>query len=117
MAPVVQEKPQEQFAEVKPESSEEKPEESKKADQQEDLKENGNKKVKGKEGKEGNKEQPEGRLYKCSKCDKTYLSYPALYTHTKLKHLQPGESPSITNGRMRGRPRKNIVKLNSVIHI
>ena len=59
--------------------------------------------------KETPKEDFQGRLYKCCKCDKSYLSYPALYTHTKLKHLQPGESPSITNGRMRGRPRKNIV--------
>ncbi len=51
----------------------------------------------------------DGRIYKCNKCDKAYLSYPALYTHTKLKHLQTGESPSITNGRMRGRPRKAVV--------
>ena len=50
-----------------------------------------------------------GRVYKCTKCDKNYLSYPALYTHTKLKHLQRGDTPSITNGRMRGRPRKNTV--------
>ena len=61
------------------------------------------------EAKDKDKNENETRLYKCSKCDKTYLSYPALYTHTKLKHLHPGESPSITNGRMRGRPRKNIV--------
>ena len=52
----------------------------------------------------------DGRVYKCSKCDKSYLSYPALYTHTKLKHIQTGETPSITNGRMRGRPRKALVR-------
>ena len=57
------------------------------------------------------KEREDRRFYKCNKCGKTYLSYPALYTHTKIKHLQPGETPSITNGRMRGRPRKNVVRL------
>jgi len=71
--------------------------------QPEDKSENPEMKGKGKDGRTS-------RVYKCTKCDKTYLSYPALYTHTKLKHLQHGETPSITNGRMRGRPRKNIVK-------
>jgi len=55
------------------------------------------------------KEKNEVRLYKCAKCDKSYMSYPALYTHTKLKHMKPGETPSITNGRMRGRPKKRKV--------
>ena len=29
-----------------------------------------------------------GRDYKCTFCDKTYLSYPALYTHMKNKHAK-----------------------------
>ncbi len=72
--------------------------------QQSPVRENG-----GRSSRKAREDPDAGRLYKCSKCDKTYLSYPALYTHTKLKHLQPGETPSITNGRMRGRPRKNLV--------
>lgn len=28
-----------------------------------------------------------GRDYKCGHCSKSYLSYPALYTHTKTKHV------------------------------
>eukprot|EP00826_Nyctotherus_ovalis_P006280 TRINITY_DN1146_c0_g1_i2.p1 TRINITY_DN1146_c0_g1~~TRINITY_DN1146_c0_g1_i2.p1 ORF type:complete len:133 (-),score=14.84 TRINITY_DN1146_c0_g1_i2:192-590(-) len=51
----------------------------------------------------------EGRIYKCNKCSKAYLSYPALYTHTKIKHIYTKENTSITNGRMRGRPKKPIV--------
>ena len=29
-----------------------------------------------------------GRDHKCNYCDKTYLSYPALYTHMKNKHAK-----------------------------
>ena len=29
------------------------------------------------------KNDNEGRDFKCKHCDKTYLSYPALYTHSK----------------------------------
>lgn len=29
-----------------------------------------------------------GRDHKCTYCDKTYLSYPALYTHMKNKHAK-----------------------------
>jgi hypothetical protein len=51
-----------------------------------------------------------GRDFKCKYCDKTYLSYPALYTHMKQKHSKgpDGElrNPP-TSGRGRGRPRKN----------
>ena len=50
------------------------------------------------------KEEP--RLYKCSRCGRTYLSYPALYTHTKMKHMSKGENTTITSGKMRGRPKK-----------
>lgn len=36
-----------------------------------------------------------GRDYKCEHCNKSYLSYPALYTHTKTKHtLDPLPSRS-----------------------
>ena len=49
------------------------------------------------------------RAYKCG-CGRTYLSYPALYTHLKNKHdgEQPEgtNAPSSTNGRGRGRPKK-----------
>lgn len=32
------------------------------------------------------------RRYICKICDKSYLSYPALYTHTKSKHEKtPGK--------------------------
>ena len=50
-----------------------------------------------------------GRTYSCG-CNKSYLSYPALYTHIKQKHN--GVAPEGTNnaqfhtGRGRGRPRK-----------
>lgn len=60
-----------------------------------------------KNGKDRNNRKPDdARTYKCNKCSRSYLSYPALYTHTKLKHMYMGENSSITNGRMRGRPRK-----------
>ena len=54
------------------------------------------------------KNDNEGRTYVCG-CGKSYLSYPALYTHIKQKH---GTAPDGTNnaqhntGRGRGRPRK-----------
>eukprot|EP00826_Nyctotherus_ovalis_P031062 TRINITY_DN2479_c0_g1_i1.p3 TRINITY_DN2479_c0_g1~~TRINITY_DN2479_c0_g1_i1.p3 ORF type:complete len:171 (+),score=21.09 TRINITY_DN2479_c0_g1_i1:163-675(+) len=54
----------------------------------------------------GGRRSDDARTYKCNKCSRSYLSYPALYTHTKLKHMYTGENSSITNGRMRGRPRK-----------
>ena len=50
-----------------------------------------------------------GRTFVCG-CGKSYLSYPALYTHIKQKH--DGVPPTGTNsaqyhtGRGRGRPRK-----------
>jgi hypothetical protein len=52
----------------------------------------------------------EGRDHKCQFCDKTYLSYPALYTHMKTKHAKgPDGQPlvSFNTGRGRGRPKKN----------
>ncbi len=52
----------------------------------------------------------QGRDHRCNYCDKTYLSYPALYTHMKNKHAKgPDGQPliSINSGRGRGRPKKN----------
>ena len=37
-------------------------------------------------GKRRSKNDVEGRDFKCNYCVKTYLSYPALYTHIKQKH-------------------------------
>jgi len=47
-------------------------------------------------------------IYKCSKCERTYLSYPALYTHIKIKHPQPKTSASSTKSTNRGRPKKSV---------
>ena len=47
------------------------------------------------------KKEVEGRNYICKICSKSYLSYPALYTHSKQKH---NTNSSLT--RSRGRPKK-----------
>ena len=47
------------------------------------------------------KKQVEGRNYVCKICSKSYLSYPALYTHYKQKH-----NANNSLGRGRGRPKK-----------
>lgn len=60
-------------------------------------------------GKRRSKNETEGRNYKCTQCERTYLSYPALYTHIKTKHSVQGEAP-MTSGRGRGRPKKNLAK-------
>jgi len=39
-----------------------------------------------KKGKRRSKKDQVGRDFACNSCDKTYLSYPALYTHKKIKH-------------------------------
>jgi hypothetical protein len=55
------------------------------------------------------KNDNDGRDFKCKHCDKTYLSYPALYTHSKQKHAKgPDGAPQAppSSGRGRGRPRK-----------
>ena len=62
-------------------------------------------------GKRRSKNETEGRNYKCNQCERTYLSYPALYTHIKTKHSTQGETP-LTSGRGRGRPKKNVSNLN-----
>lgn len=62
-------------------------------------------------GKRRSKNDVEGRDFKCGYCPKTYLSYPALYTHIKQKHSKgpDGEMRAPpTSGRGRGRPRKNV---------
>ena len=52
--------------------------------------------------KRATKKESDIRNYKCSFCDKSYLSYPALYTHCKQKHNTNNHS-----GRGRGRPKKD----------
>ena len=47
------------------------------------------------------KKELEGRNYICKMCSKSYLSYPALYTHYKQKH-----NTNNSSGRGRGRPKK-----------
>lgn len=68
-------------------------------------------------GKRRSKNDVDGRDFKCKFCDKTYLSYPALYTHIKQKHSK-GPDGEIrnppTSGRGRGRPRKNVILLLSI---
>ena len=57
--------------------------------------------------KRRSKNEQNGRDYICG-CGKTYLSYPALYTHIKTKH--GGKNPTGTDQgpsvRGRGRPKK-----------
>lgn len=60
----------------------------------------------GSKNKRRSKNVVEGRMFKCQHCEKTYLSYPALYTHMKTKHAVPLEQASTINGRSRGRPKK-----------
>lgn len=52
--------------------------------------------------KRRSKNDNEGRTHRCPQCGKSYLSYPALYTHIKTKHNANGHS-----GRGRGRPKKD----------
>ena len=68
--------------------------------------------------KRRSKNDVDGRDFKCKYCDKTYLSYPALYTHMKQKHAKgpDGEMRTPpTSGRGRGRPRKNVRFLLEII--
>ena len=63
-----------------------------------------------KKQKRRSKNDVHGRDYRCTFCEKTYLSYPALYTHIKNKHARgPDGQPLIAfnSGRGRGRPKKN----------
>ena len=54
-----------------------------------------------KQVKRRSKRVAEGRNYICKMCSKSYLSYPALYTHYKQKH-----NTNNSSGRGRGRPKK-----------
>jgi len=58
--------------------------------------------------KRATKKESDIRNYKCEFCDKSYLSYPALYTHCKQKHNTNNHS-----GRGRGRPKKEQTSPNS----
>ena len=53
------------------------------------------------------KNDTEGRTFQCKLCQKSYLSYPALYTHCKQKH-----NTNNSSGRGRGRPKKDIIDGN-----
>ncbi len=54
--------------------------------------------------KRRSKKEVEGRNYICKICSKSYLSYPALYTHYKQKH-----NTNNSSGRGRGRPKKESI--------
>lgn len=56
------------------------------------------------------KNDVEGRTYSCKHCDKSYLSYPALYTHCKQKH-----NTCNTSGRGRGRPKKETTDVSCML--
>ena len=62
----------------------------------------------GKSGKKRRRGKEGERVFKCNHCEKTYLSYPALYTHIKTKHADK-QHDHINNGRGRGRPKKPLV--------
>jgi hypothetical protein len=55
--------------------------------------------------KRRSKHDVEGRVFKCTLCAKTYLSYAALYTHTKTKHVT-GQPIHLGKPKSRGRPKK-----------
>ena len=57
--------------------------------------------------KRRSKKEVEGRNYICRMCNKSYLSYPALYTHYKQKH-----NTNNSSGRGRGRPKKLSLESN-----
>ena len=61
-----------------------------------------------KKEKRRQRNDPQNRNYVCG-CGKSYLSYPALYTHQKAKHGKekpPGTKTPIVNGTgHRGRPK------------
>ena len=62
-----------------------------------------NDETKKKQVKRRSKREAEGRNYVCKMCSKSYLSYPALYTHYKQKH-----NTNNSSGRGRGRPKKEV---------
>ena len=78
------------------------PEEKSPAQELSDENEENNKKL-----KRRSKREVIGRNYICKLCSKSYLSYPALYTHYKQKH-----NTNNSSGRGRGRPKKSILEIN-----
>ena len=59
--------------------------------------------------KRRSRNEPMGRDFKCQVCDRTYLSYPAMYTHMKNKHaLDPSGGVFTNQNRQRGRPKRNV---------
>lgn len=66
--------------------------------------------------KRRSKNDLDGRDYKWSFCPKTYLSYPALYTHMKTKHSKgsDGQHLLLNSGRGRGRPKKNAGRVTTI---
>ena len=71
------------------------------------LKNNNNNTNELNETEDNRKKTDNHRTFKCQDCDKSYLSYPALYTHRKQKH---NENHII--GGKRGRPKKLTPKNN-----
>ena len=67
------------------------------------VEENSEKKTQ-KKSKRRSKSEVEGRTFECKLCNKSYLSYPALYTHYKLKH-------NTNNSYGRGRPKKSKMRM------
>ncbi len=61
-----------------------------------------------KKRKRATKKESDVRNFKCPQCEKSYLSYPALYTHCKQKHNTNNHS-----GRNRGRPKKDPNEMNA----
>ena len=55
-------------------------------------------------------------FFKCHYCDKTYLSYSAMYTHMKTKHSKgpDGKPLFLPTGRGRGRPKKNSGRVTTI---
>ena len=52
--------------------------------------------------------EKDGRDYKCQVCERTYLSYPAMYAHMKNKHaVDPQQQNQTAAGKSRGRPKKH----------
>lgn len=74
------------------ENSEDKSEEDEENEEQSEKRTNSKRRTK-------NDEQE--RKFECKLCQKSYLSYPALYTHCKIKH-----QTNNTSGNKRGRPKK-----------
>lgn len=57
----------------------------------------------------------DGRNYDCSFCGKSYLSYPALYTHKKNKHKEEERIADAVASKSRGRPKARLNDGDSLI--